>query len=52
MKGTLAPQAAGVIHTDFERGFIKVRVAFLAEFFGKLFSKGELLQAVTAPAWC
>ena len=24
IKGTLAPQAAGVIHTDFERGFIKV----------------------------
>jgi GTP-binding protein YchF len=25
-KGTLAPQAAGVIHTDFERGFIKAEV--------------------------
>ena len=25
-KGFLAPQAAGVIHTDFERGFIKVEV--------------------------
>lgn len=25
-KGTLAPQAAGVIHTDFERGFIAVEV--------------------------
>ena len=25
-KGTLAPQAAGVIHTDFERGFIRVEV--------------------------
>ncbi len=25
-KGTLAPAAAGVIHTDFERGFIKVEV--------------------------
>jgi len=23
MKGATAPQAAGVIHTDFERGFIK-----------------------------
>ena len=25
-KGTLAPQAAGVIHTDFERGFIRAEV--------------------------
>ena len=25
-QGTLAPQAAGVIHTDFERGFIKAEV--------------------------
>ena len=27
VKGMLAPQAAGVIHTDFEKGFIKVEVA-------------------------
>ena len=26
-KGTKAPQAAGKIHTDFERGFIKAEVA-------------------------
>lgn len=25
-RGTLAPQAAGVIHSDFERGFIKAEV--------------------------
>jgi len=25
-RGTLAPQAAGKIHTDFEKGFIKVEV--------------------------
>jgi hypothetical protein len=25
-KGTRAPQAAGAIHTDFERGFIKAEV--------------------------
>lgn len=25
-KGTKAPQAAGVIHTDFQRGFIKAEV--------------------------
>jgi len=32
MKGTLAPQAAGVIHTDFERGFIKAEVANFVDF--------------------
>ena len=26
VKGSLAPQAAGVIHTDFEKGFIKAEV--------------------------
>ena len=26
-EGTLAPQAAGVIHTDFEQGFIKAEIA-------------------------
>lgn len=30
--GTLAPQAAGAIHTDFERGFIKAEVGALREF--------------------
>lgn len=32
MKGTLAPQAAGTIHTDFERGFIKAEVASFDDF--------------------
>lgn len=32
MKGALAPQAAGVIHTDFERGFIKAEVANFDDF--------------------
>jgi ribosome-binding ATPase YchF (GTP1/OBG family) len=32
MKGTLAPQAAGVIHTDFERGFIKAEVCNFEDF--------------------
>eukprot|EP00977_Amphora_coffeiformis_P015465 scaffold4511_cov171-Amphora_coffeaeformis.AAC.31 len=32
MKGTLAPQAAGVIHTDFERGFIKAEIANFEDF--------------------
>jgi len=39
MKGTLAPQAAGVIHTDFERGFIKAEVANFDDF--KALHKGE-----------
>ena len=26
IKGTKAPQAAGIIHTDFEKGFIKAEV--------------------------
>ena len=32
-KGTKAPQAAGVIHTDFERGFIKAEVTKTADIF-------------------
>ncbi len=31
-KGTLAPQAAGVIHTDFEKNFIKAKVVSYADF--------------------
>lgn len=31
-KGTLAPQAAGVIHTDFERGFISADIHKYADF--------------------
>ncbi len=31
-KGTKAPQAAGVIHTDFERGFIKAEVIAYKDF--------------------
>ena len=31
-KGTLAPQAAGVIHTDFEKKFIKANIASYADF--------------------
>lgn len=30
-KGDTAPQAAGVIHTDFERGFIKAEVVSFAD---------------------
>uniref|UniRef100_A0A7S2P2W4 Obg-like ATPase homolog n=1 Tax=Leptocylindrus danicus TaxID=163516 RepID=A0A7S2P2W4_9STRA len=31
-RGTLAPQAAGVIHTDFEKGFIKAEVCNFEDF--------------------
>jgi len=31
-KGTLAPQAAGVIHTDFEKGFIRAEVIKYADY--------------------
>jgi len=38
-KGTTAPQAAGVIHTDFERGFIKAEICNFADF--KALHQGE-----------
>ena len=31
-KGSTAPQAAGVIHTDFERGFIKAEVIWWEDY--------------------
>jgi ribosome-binding ATPase YchF (GTP1/OBG family) len=43
MKGTTAPQAAGVIHTDFERGFIKAEVCAFDDF--KALHKGEASMA-------
>lgn len=42
-KGTLAPQAAGVIHTDFERGFIKAEVANFDDF--KALHEGQASMA-------
>jgi ribosome-binding ATPase YchF (GTP1/OBG family) len=30
--GALAPQAAGVIHTDFEKGFIKAEIVGFDDF--------------------
>jgi hypothetical protein len=38
-RGTKAPQAAGVIHTDFERGFIRAEVIAYDDFVA---CKGEL----------
>mmetsp|Transcript_3286 Transcript_3286/g.6809 ORF Transcript_3286/g.6809 Transcript_3286/m.6809 type:complete len:428 (-) Transcript_3286:649-1932(-) len=43
MKGTTAPQAAGVIHTDFERGFIKAEVCAFSDF--KALHNGEASMA-------
>ncbi len=37
-KGARAPQAAGVIHTDFEKGFIRAEVIGYEDFVS---SKGE-----------
>jgi len=48
MKGTTAPQAAGVIHTDFERGFIKAEVCAFDDF--KALHKGEASMAKTKEA--
>ena len=42
-KGALAPQAAGVIHTDFERGFIKAEIASFEDF--KALHNGEKSMA-------
>jgi ribosome-binding ATPase YchF (GTP1/OBG family) len=40
-KGATAPQAAGVIHTDFERGFIKAEIVSYAD----LVDAGSLAEA-------
>ena len=40
-KGTKAPQAAGKIHTDFERGFIKAEVVP----YEKLIENGSIAAA-------
>ncbi len=37
-KGSTAPQAAGVIHTDFEHGFIRAEVIAFADYIA---GKGE-----------
>lgn len=43
-KGWKAPQAAGVIHTDFEKGFIKAEIVS----FGDLDSAGSMAEAKAA----
>ena len=43
-KGWTAPQAAGVIHTDFERGFIKAEIVSFAD----IDSHGSMNEAKSA----
>ena len=43
-KGATAPEAAGVIHTDFQKGFIKAEVVSFAD----LMSAGTMLKAKEA----
>ena len=45
-EGSLAPQAAGVIHSDFERGFIKAEVVAFDDF--KALAKGKGMAKVKA----
>ena len=45
-EGSLAPQAAGVIHSDFERGFIKAEVCAYEDF--KALAKGKSMAEVKA----
>ena len=40
-KGATAPEAAGVIHTDFQRGFIKAEIVS----FGQLVEAGSMAEA-------
>lgn len=46
LRGTLAPQAAGVIHSDFERGFIKAEVCSFEDF--KTLATGKSMAEVKA----
>ena len=47
-RGTKAPQAAGKIHTDFERGFIKAEVIA----FDALKERGATCRRPRKKAWC
>lgn len=46
LNGSLAPQAAGVIHSDFERGFIKAEVVAFDDF--KSIATGKSMAEVKA----
>ncbi|MCE3012807.1 MAG: DUF933 domain-containing protein, partial [Proteobacteria bacterium] len=43
-KGAKAPQAAGVIHTDFERGFIKAEIYHCEDLF-QFGNEGKVKEA-------
>ena len=46
--GMTAPQAAGVIHTDFERGFIRAQTIGVGETSGSRFPGGSQEQGLAA----
>jgi ribosome-binding ATPase YchF (GTP1/OBG family) len=45
VKGTKAPQAAGVIHTDFEKGFIRAETIAYDDYIA---AKAKLARAMRA----
>ena len=47
-KGATAPEAAGVIHTDFQKGFIKAEIVS----FDDLIAAGSMAEGQGAPARC
>ena len=47
-KGATAPEAAGVIHTDFQRGFIKAEIVS----YDDLMAAGSMAQRPRRPARC
>ena len=47
--GSTAPQAAGVIHTDFERGFIRAEVIAYADYIAYQGESGRARSRQTAP---
>ena len=44
-RGDTAPQAAGVIHTDFERGFIRANIVSYADFVNSAGSRKPVKKA-------
>ena len=56
-QGYTAPQAAGVIHTDFEKGFIKADIVSYDDFVAaegsmvKIKEEGKLRQEAATTSW-
>ena len=49
-KGWTAPQAAGVIHTDFEKGFIKADIVSYDDFRGRRRLHGQEIMRKASPS--